>query len=141
MSTGAIVGIVVGCLVAIGIIVGVTMYFIRKKKGNGSSDDVQVEQPSQPSEVIQLCSVEREAGSNEHGFETDQEVQSRLAKLSKEEFMKKDTKEYPWPESKFVEVGEEKAAARRVYEQRMVFAYNVDESLNGEKAAFIRRSF
>ena len=135
MSTGAIIGIVVGCLAVVGLIVGLVFYF-KNKKQNSNGGDVTL-----PENVIQLKSVLRGKGSGDYGLETDTEVSKRLQSLSREEFVHADLYQYPWTEEQFNEVDKSTAEARRVYEQKILFAYNPDKSLNPSKAVLLRREF
>lgn len=149
MSTWEIVAVVLGCLIAVGIIVGLCVYFlvVKKKKQNKNeavnsvSPDQEQEAP-QP-EVIQLTAVKLLAGSSVFGFETQEELETRLASLSKEEFLDLEVVDFPFDTDDWDAIAGDsyKIETRNKYEMGMWFACDSDKILIEEKASVIRRTF
>lgn len=150
MSVGAIIGIVIGCLVVVGGIIAGCVIFFKKKKSQSGSNNEQPESNNQDNgnggeeqkpEIVQLRSVARQTSNNELGLETDQEVQNRLSSLSKEEFLSKDTNEYPWSEEDYSQLDQQAIDERKSYETKILFAYRSDKTLNEDTAPRLRREF
>lgn len=152
MSTWEIVAIVLGCLIAVGIIVGLCVYFLVIKKKKQNKNKAQVvqspaqeepkEEPKQP-EIIQLTAVKLLEGSSLFGFETQEELEKRLAPLSKEEFMALEVVDFPFDTDDWDAIAGDshKIETRNKYEMGMWFACDADKILIEEKASVIRKEF
>lgn len=150
MSTWEIVAVVLGCLIAVGIIVGLCVYFlvVKKKKQhkdeavNTVSPDQEQEEAPQP-EVIQLTAVKLLEGSSAFGFETQEELEKRLASLTKEEFLALEVVDFPFDTDDWDAIAGDsyKIETRNKYEMGMWFACDSDKILIEEKASVIRRTF
>lgn len=152
MSTWEIVAVVLGCLIAVGIIVGLCVYFlvIKKKKQNKNvaqdttkpTEEQPKEEPKQP-EIIQLTAVKLLEGKSVFGFETQEELEARLSSLTKEEFMALEVVDFPFDTDDWDAIAGDshKIETRNKYEMGMWFACDADKILIEEKASVIRREF
>lgn len=93
--------------------------------------------------TIQLVAVKRLKGSNLLGYETESEVQARLAKLTKDEFIKLNIIDYPWSIDEWYNTGisESDIAKRNKYETEMLFAYDSNHKLDSTKSKYLVRTF
>ena len=126
---------------------GVNIYLIRKnKKSNSNSTAVETnEVKPEPTEkvvieILQLNAVKLLPGSNEYGYETNEELKARLDSLSKEEFLALDLNERPYTSKEWDAIyGDDEAIQKRnEYELGIFYAYNFEGVLKIE-AGILRR--
>lgn len=144
MNGWIIASIVLGCLVVVGLIVFLLVYFLWYKKKQRKQVQTTPVTPSAPNKVVvQLTAVKLLKGSNIVGYETAEELSARLNKLSKADFLALDVIDFPLSKDDWdLLAGDgEKILKRNTYEMGMWFAYDSDRQIVEDKASIIRREF
>lgn len=142
MSEVTIATILISAFVVITAAVWVWYFYFKKKKKSVSSS-VEVEKtPEYIIEKIQLYAIKRLPGSSPTKFETEAEIKSRLANLSKDEFISLNVDDRPWTEKEWSSAESfEEIENRNLHEISMFYAYNPDGSLNKGRAEVLFREF
>lgn len=128
MATWKIVLISIAVVLVVAAIIAVTVILVLKKKKKQSVSTPAVKQEP---EIIQLYAVKLLSGSGVFGYETEEELQARLSKLSKDEFKALDIVEYPYDENQWnsLEGKPEAIKDRNKYEMGIFFAYDYKKNL------------
>ena len=142
MSEVTIATILISAFIVITAAVWVWYFYFKKKKKSAVSSIKVENKPEYVVEKIQLYAIKRLPGSSPTKFETEDEIKSRLATLSKEEFIALNVDDRPWTEKEWSSAESfEEIENRNLHEISMFYAYNPDGSLNKGRSEVLCREF
>lgn len=138
----------IGIIVAV-IIVGIVIYaIVRNKKKKSFKIKVEVPEKIEPgytTKTISLTSAKREDGSNQFGYETDEEFKARVSKLTEKQFIKLETNDKPFTaydwEALYSQKGQIGVEARNEVELGSIFAYDYEGNIVQANVDLLTRTF
>lgn len=132
MPTWAIVLIVIACILVLAGL-GVLIWWLvkRSKKKKSSSSKPTINHDGSKPVRVQLTAVALKKGKGITGYETEEELQARLYKLTRDEFEQLEVIDFPYGHTEWEALGNDadKILKRNNYEIGMYFAYDVNKKL------------
>lgn len=131
MSTWAIVLIVIACILVLAGLGVLIWWLVKRSKKKKSSTKPTINHDGSKPVRVQLTAVALKKGKGITGYETEEELQARLSKLTRDEFEQLEVIDFPYGHTEWEALGNDadKILKRNNYEISMYFAYDVNKKL------------
>lgn len=142
MATWKIVLISIAVVLVVAAIIAITVILVLKNKKKKKNQPVSKPTDKKEPVTIQLHAVKLLKGTGTFGYETEEELKTRLSKLSKKEFEALNIIEFPYNEEQWNTLQDrpEDIEKRNAYEMGIFFAYDYKAKLK-PNADIICRTF